>query len=70
MVLVGCGLYLYRVCPAVMLTPEAEMRAIARQVQAYLNGFAASELARLAIRLPAEDLTAKYLELGMQVEGR
>ena len=69
-VLVDCGLYLYRVCPAVMLTPEAAMRAIARQVQDYLNGFAASDLARLAITLPAEDLAAKYLNLGMRVEGR
>lgn len=69
-VLVGEELYLYRICPAVMLTPEATMPAIARQVRDYLNGFSHSELEHLAIRRPAEDLAAKYRALGLPVWGR
>ena len=69
-VLVGRKLYLYRICPAVMLTPEATILEIARQARDYLNGFSQGELDRLAIARPAEDLAAKYRDLGLSVRGR
>ncbi|MDO5538059.1 MAG: hypothetical protein Q4F72_11095 [Desulfovibrionaceae bacterium] len=65
-VLVGMRLYLYLICPASMLLAEERLRAVGSEVHAWLKTLPREDLERISISIAAEDLAARYADLGME----
>ncbi len=64
-VLVDRRLWLYLICPASMLTPRDSLRAMGREVHAWLDGLPAADVERISIGVAPAALAARYLDLEM-----
>ena len=69
-VLVNCGLYLYKVCPASLFLPGELFQEIAGKVGSMLNGLSARDVQRISITRDPSDLASKYEDLGISVCGK
>ncbi|MDR3358684.1 MAG: hypothetical protein LBN96_07550 [Desulfovibrio sp.] len=67
LVLANGGLYLYKICPAVIFTPLAELSALGRDAAAWLAGFRPAELRHVSLDLPARTLAERYIYLDIAV---
>lgn len=63
LVVTSGGLYLYKTCPAVLLSPLADWLAIAESAASWLAGLDENELGQIAIDLPLETLASSYIDL-------
>lgn len=68
-VIVDMRLYLYRVCPASMLSSKEEITASAGRASEWINSLPAADVRRISISRSPEDLKEKYLDLGISVTG-
>ena len=60
-------LYLYQICPASMFTPLAHMAELGREAAAWLAKFSQREQEHIALNLPADVLTDRYIKLHITV---
>ena len=60
-------LYLYQICPASMFTPLAQMAELGREAAAWLANFSQREQEHIALNLPADVLTDRYIKLHISV---
>ncbi len=66
-VLANGRLYLYKNCPAVILSPLMRFMELGRLVADYLMGFDIAELRRLSLWLDCDTLSRGYIDLRIQI---
>ena len=66
-VLTAGELYLYQIGPASMFTPLAHMAEMGREAAAWLAKFSQREQEHIALNLPADVLTDRYIKLHISV---
>ncbi len=66
-VLANGRLYAYKTCPAVLLTPMAELALPGLEAARWLTGFSLEDLRRLSLDVAAPVLAEKYISLGIQI---
>ncbi|MGE9984504.1 hypothetical protein [Desulfovibrio sp. SGI.169] len=61
------GLYLYKTCPAVILTPLNELAALGLEAARRLTGFTLSDLRHISLDIPARTLAERYISLNISL---
>lgn len=61
------GLYLYKTCPAVILTPLNDLAALGLEAARWLNGFTLAELRHISLDIPAQTLAERYISLNISL---
>lgn len=69
-VLVNQSLFLYRLCPASVLIPEAAWLDMALRIQGWLNAMPSADVKRISMTRRPEDLAARYQDLHLSVQGK
>lgn len=65
LVLLDTGLYLYKICPAVMFLPLARWRVLAHGAADWLTGLDPDDVRRIAISVPAATVRERYIDLDL-----
>lgn len=63
LVLLERGLYLYKICPAVLFLPLDRWFVMAREAMAWLARLAPQDLERLAIHIPDTSVQERFIDL-------
>ena len=61
------SLYVYKTCPAVLLTPPAELALLGLEAARWLVALSLEDLRRISLDLGAPVLAEKYISLSIQI---
>ncbi|WP_300906847.1 hypothetical protein [uncultured Desulfovibrio sp.] len=61
------GLYLYKICPAVLFTPLNELADLGLEAARWLTGFTLMDLRHISLDIPAQTLAERYISLNISL---